>query len=241
MITIEIDKLINEEYKKIEKAESNYQKLNFINNVIIYRTEFGPSTIPELYADVRKYIEYYFDSIYELKGDYYEFQEDKFNSIINLLPLQERLRLFEYANRLTKKGAFDNYNDWINEELNKVKLKNYLENFEFKNIISIVGCLSSYNLLSISLTFVLLFIIVFTIFLPAYSSNFIIFETKHFNYNKDFYLNHFINLATYIFQTDDEFKVIPINFSGIIILVFIKVISIGLLSNYLLKEFSRRI
>ena len=190
-----------------------------------------------IYIDIKKFIKNYFDSVEE-KDHGYDFIDTK--KIINSVEAEyvpsARLELYSFTIRLIKSKNQDELVDEINK-------KRILTKFEFilhkKSIFKYpegVFLISSYNIFTIAISLFLLSLVGVIIVQEAPLKYFELFSFEYENFCKIDPVNQFLNIIAKPLGLADKFKIIPLNVSGVFLLITFKLIYLSIVVNFLYEK-----
>ena len=190
-----------------------------------------------IYLDIKRFIKVYIE-VTEVKDYGYDKLDLKKirEAIGRNSNANERLQLSKYAYRqlfLTGRelelGEFKGFT-------NKCKTEALSKDQSFVGKWNLMAHLLSYNVYSIILMLISLFMVSYVIFLPAASETLEIFRLNYESYAENFYLNHFVNLLSLAFYINDGDLIVPQNWLGVIILAILKSIYVLVILNYLYQK-----
>ncbi|MFC4740100.1 hypothetical protein ACFO3U_08840 [Flavobacterium ponti] len=234
----------NELRNEIEKKEVLFQKL-------FTKYQYNIRKVPnyinfDAFKDLKLIFELY-SEIFHLRGfNYNKLSNIKLEKIINPYSASEKKELISHLVKALVKNGNEEEAKSVMELLNKIEIKYYWENIKLKNnlLINSVKLLLkiiSYNIL-VLLLFLTLYLFISTLFFCESKFECLaILDVKKVNITEINWLNNFGNLLTYIFDLDSKMEVIPLNFYGVLLLVFQKSFLILILGNYIVKEIFNKI
>lgn len=233
--------IIDEEYKKLKEAETYSAKLNLINTVILLKQNLSNSSNCSLYADIRKFLEFNVYAHEESHREYYLIKENRIDEKLALVSDSERDSLLEFFIRELKKSGFEDISQFYYQ---KFKLARIKARFKKKTLINfLIGTLqlSAFNLLAISLSILVLFIILYIVLLPCPNPDFILFRIDFNDLHNNFFINHLLNILVFIFGLNEDVKVTPISSGGVLLGVIGKIVFYVIVINFLITELLKRI
>ncbi len=228
-------------YNKISEIDSNnHLKAGLYFSIIQIKKE-EPSLRDignSIYIDAKKFISIYIRSIEERDLGYDIIDVNKIIKCINIVgDKQEKLLLAQKAYRLLKIGGFDEESKRLRKTVNEKKTSLLRSKpFSLNKCIKLLLHLSTYNIFTIILTSLFLFLISFIILLPAPFSSWEVYDITYHKYSEVFIVNHFINILTNIFSIKNKFNVETNSILGVFLIIVIKLLYIIFIANYLYKK-----
>ena len=232
-----MENLILEIEEKISKINNpTFAKANHIFYLIQIKRNMagnynGSTTI---YIDVKNFIQVYVKSIENRDSGYDLLKLEKIDKAIDCINfIEQRYALYEYAYRVLKINGFENECDSLKLKINRLRTlklkseKRYVKSFIHK---------WSYDLKSILITIIVLFIINGVIFLPAPVGWMQVYNINYNTFSAEFLSNHYLNLLGYVTGIEDTLEVTTSSIRGLLLLIFIKFIYILFIGNFLLEK-----
>jgi hypothetical protein len=228
-------------YDKISHLDGeNHLKAGLYFSIIQIKKDNVPlrNEVNSIYLDAKKFISCYINSIEERDLGYDVIDTKKITKCINVLEnYQEQFQLSQNAYRLLRTKGFEEESNIFKKIMNQkktilIKSKPYYLGKYLKLLLH----LSSYSLLSILLSILTIFLITYTVLLPAPFESWQNFNITYHQYSDSFYLNHFVNILTNLFGISSDFKVETSNLLGIFTIISIKLFYLVFIVNYLYKK-----
>lgn len=237
-------KLLEGEYKKLEKTNSTFTgKSNVLNNIVQIKLNEPEldNYINDISIDIKKYL----ISLIELAElgpiKYDEIRELKIIELLNQLNSKEKLYYLNYLIRQLQKSSFE---DEI-KKFQKLRIKTILLSsinnlFNYKSVLNILIYFPLYNLLTLSITLFIVALISSLILLPAPLEcmsilNYKIVYQEICNNQK---FNHFINVFSSLIGVNEDFKIKPKNEFSMIALMSGKIFLFSYVIVFILNKFS---
>ncbi|WP_286968710.1 hypothetical protein [Flavobacterium sp. UBA4854] len=200
----------------------------------------------DAFKDLKLIFELY-SEIFHLRGyNYSKFTDEKLIKLIKPFSDNEKKELIGHLIKsLVKNGNDDEAKNMI-LLLNKLEIKCYWNSIcKFQNVLSNLLKLTL-KALSFNIWIVLMFIAIYliistTIFCEASFDLMTVLEVKKIKVSDVNWINNLGNLFTYIFELDERMQVTPLNFLGVLVLVFQKSFLLLVIGNYLIKEIFNKI
>jgi hypothetical protein len=233
----ELRSIVEEKEVSLQKHFSLYQKnLRKYPTYIKYDAFKDLKLIFELYSE-----------IFHLRGyNYSKFTDDKLIKIIKPFNDNEKKELIGHLIKSLVKNGNDDEAKHMILLLNKLEIKCYwnsIRNFQsiFSSFFKLILKAISYNIWVVLVFIVIYLIISTTIFCEASFNFMTVLEVKKIKISDINWINNLGNLFTYIFELDDRMEVTPLNFIGVLLLVFQKSFLLLVIGNYLIKEIFNKI
>jgi hypothetical protein len=178
----------------------------------------------DLYTYVKKFILYYLDSVEDRTYGYDTIDKEKIIKCIECLNLDQQVRMLKFLNRnLKKRHIEETWEDFALFEATLIIKTVQINKYWLFNPWYLLKVLYFKALNSIAFLLVLLFTIVFVqvvILLPNPSNLWpSLFVIEYQPICKNFFLNHVGNILLNIVEIDSDFKIKPIGFFGVLLLV----------------------
>lgn len=179
-----------------------------------------------LYVDIKQYIEAYIDGVMDSGTDfgYDAVNTDKIIKAINAINVEkQKIQLWKRA-----EGELLEHNltDECNEIRTYYKKSVIRESFASHTLIGIlkgIGYLSVYNVWSVIITLLLVFIFNYIITLPLSKDENPMFIIEHEVYSDNIYWNHFLNYFANLIELTDKTFCKAGNIIGLIVLLILKI------------------
>lgn len=229
------DKIEVLEKELIQFEEENFKRVNLIYSLIqLKKNSENSEIIKTIYVDVKLFIKTYIKSIENRDCGYDLLQPLKILTAINYVNnLNDRFNLLTYAYRNLKINEFESESDFIKDEINKTKTK--ILNSKRKYFSSLIHqC--SYDLKSIAITVLTLFLFTNLILWPAPYKFMEVYEITYANYSSNFSVNHILNIIAKIGGVNDSFNVEINSIIGLFFLLLIKLLYIIFIVNFLFEK-----
>ncbi|MCT4581759.1 MAG: hypothetical protein N4A35_10105 [Flavobacteriales bacterium] len=237
---IRLWEIINEENENIKNSNSFTSKLNHINTIIELKRKLD-SNSSSLFSDVRRYLIYYIEAHEEKDLNYYKIQSIKVDEKLNLLNKKEQIAILKFFIRKLKNNGFEVEVDVYSNKLKWLNIVSGFSSNKIKGIFKSLLLCTSYNLITIVSSLILILIVYVLLLLPASNEGNVLYEVQYINFSDNFYINHVLNLLEYVFSLNDDIKISPIDWRGVILGIFGRVFLITIVINYLLKEIITKI
>ncbi|SHJ20918.1 hypothetical protein [Flavobacterium terrae] len=232
----------------IRILNSAYQQINTDGNTIDSNVYFTIIQIKKdnpslgnyeqsIYKDIKLFITAYLESTHQEDFGYDFIDLDKLHYAIDAEQTNRaRYQLCYFCARALKSSNHEELAESILKRAKKFQILIEFEKKGFLNYWKALLILSAYNFFTIFLT--IIFLSLFTLILvqdaPIEWFELFSFEYEQFSPNKLF--NAFLNIWAKPFGLAENFKVIPLNVRGIIILILLKILYIVFIVNYLLEK-----
>lgn len=219
---------------KINDSEiGSYEKANYIHSLIQIKNKSDKFKV-EIYNDSKEFIRHYVEGIETRSFGYDTLDIGKIHEIISTnKQIEEKLNLYHYTYRILKRFHFDNESTIIKERINSLKFQ--LLKFK-KSYTRALIHLASFNIIPLLWTTFVLFIFMNLLFWQATSNTFTLFEIQKIDFYDNSFLNHVVNVTTYIADLEDKMQVKPRGIFGVLVLILIKVLVLILLGNFILER-----
>ena len=190
-----------------------------------------------LYLDIKSFIKYYISSIEKKDYGYDKLETRKLKSAIEYLQdFKEKYELCLFSLRLIGlKGHEIELSKFVRYR-NDCKTSYLKSKKTLSAYLKLIQHLTSYDLKSILLSVLLIFILSNIIFLPSRFEVFELFEMSYKDYADNFFINHVLNILSAAFGIEDDKIVKPLNGGGVILLSILKSLYILIFLNYLYQK-----
>lgn len=237
-------KRINELYDELNYCYTNtgcdHEKATAILNSIIERKQFL-KTKHEVssYVDFKRMIRHYVQSMKQKEFDYDEINNEQIEKKIKTFSVDQALHLYEmYKKELLFAGYPEKAND-LKLGIDTIKLKVFAKQ---KGVIPFLKWLSlacSYR--NRYLIYMLIASFVFLCITLIQNPSFAVIRFQRVEVSNNIFLDHLGNVLIYVMGLDENVKVTPITFFGVIMMFIGKSFFILFIVNYLLKKIFNKI
>lgn len=237
-----IETIIEEQYKKLTICKSDYERLNIYSSIIQLRKISKEERIKNrIYSDIKNYLKYSILAVEETAFEYYELNEKQIKQILEPLPLVEQLSLLRYFERDLRYNGYLEKINWLKNITKKKKILYLKENLSVQNFCKLIIELTTYNVYSIIVTIFLFFIFYTILLLPAPIKNMVLFKSVFQAYNTNNFTNHVMNSLVSFSTIESDFKLNPVTIMGVFIEILIKLFLFIVIINYLVEELKSKI
>lgn len=232
---------IKNKYKDEEKLELKLEYLNVIIEVNLYDKHRDNIKNEQLYYYVKAWIELYINiKIKNMKYGYDIINMESIHNQINeFYEAEKKQRLYKYTKSLLV-NHFHNSKD-INECQEKIKeleIEILTDSHNIIDLFKLILLCSSKNFINLFLSIFICVTIISLMLIPDEKTIII----KYVSYCDNTYLNHFINITSYLFNLSNNGFEIYINSIGSLIAVIMaKLIFIVIVFNYIIIELYRKV
>jgi hypothetical protein len=241
-IVNEIDSKIDLELDKINEAQTFLEKFEFQNNLIQLKLSTGQvKHKSDIYLDIKHFIHFYIKSLDERRNNYDELQIKKIYDYLKDLSSEEKIKLISYLIRQLKIHGYDELIERCELDLRKEKFQHYCKKFSVRHLLSIIYLATTYNVLTILISVIGIYIVGVLLLLPAPNWSPELVRIEYHQYTDFFLVNHLLNVGGSILDLSDDFKVVPLNTGGFFLCFLGKLACIILVVNILIKQFEERI
>lgn len=226
----QIKEQLENEYNKLDDSNLNAtSKVNLLNNIIQVKIDnlSYRNVRNDLSIDIKMFLSAIIDLAEYGPHKYDTINDESIMLIFNSLKDdQEKLYYIEYFIRQLQKSSFE-----IEiKKYQKIKIKTIIKIskkkiWHPKSIFDILLYYPAYNILNLCITLFLIAVILSIITLPAPFEimGMLNYKIEYFALSNTFLYNHFLNVISSLIGVNDEFKVVPLDCSSMIILIFGKI------------------
>jgi hypothetical protein len=235
--------IIKEERIKFHENTSHHAKMEILNNIIQIKRRLLIDFNEELdiYLDIKKFIKEYILSIEEGRYGYDIIRVKRILEYIGFVKNEAKVSLFYFTKRLLIHYGFDDEFKVIETSMKKIEIKLLFENFRFSKLFKLFYLISTYNTITILLVIFLIILVGWIIILPAPEWSNVLFKVEIANYTEELWLNYLLNYIGGLLKINNQYKIMPINPIGVIILAFGRIFVVLFLVNVLLRELNNKL
>lgn len=234
-----IEEILIEEYEKITAASSNSEKCNIQYNII--KLKLSNKQVDNIYKDIKQFIDAYIETIKLADYGYDNFNYVKLEQLIELLPSNQQIGLLQYITSVAARELPEHDRTWFVSRIHKAEINQILESRNFllypKTFLLYLGQSISRLLLGLTSLFLLTCIIM----LPAPIESLAVFNITFENYSQNSFLNHLMNVLSLFADLDNNFKIQPLNFLGLTLIILGKLIFVTFIINFIYYKISDKI
>lgn len=242
----ELIEIINQEYDIIESNLNNpnlnhYDIVGRFNTIIQIKTNYNLGQNISIYRDLKLMTKHYLHSLENRDYNYDQINLDFVKKNLIHLKDQQRLHYLEYLLELFNKHDIKKDYNYYEKQLFNVKLKLCFDSFELKKIFTIIHVIINYNVWTLLGVILFLITTLSCLFLPSASWSIQLFHVTTENISNGNFINTISNVVLWLIGFNEDFKVVPVNFFGVLVLLFYKVIFIGLLIDIGFEQIKKKI
>lgn len=190
-----------------------------------------------IYKDVKLFINEYIQSVQLEEHGYDSIDVNKILLAIDAVRgIRAKHQLCNFLLRALRGGNYDDLISIVEKRKRKYYFYLKLRERRVKSFLQAIFTLSSYSLLSIIITIFFLSLITLLLIQDAPIDTFALFSFKYENFCDNHIVNQFLNIWAKPFGLAEEFKIIPLNPFGIILLILLKMLYLIFIVNYLMEK-----
>lgn len=221
-----------------DSVDSNLA-VNILYNIICLNIHAGLTT--ENYKLAKLLMHHYVVVIRSEDYGYDRFNYSKLAKVIESLSYDRQIALLDYSLSLVSKELPEFDNDWFVGkrkicEINKIFGERHYSSYPKAILLSL-----SLDLCRLLLSLFILFFATCFILLPAPFPSWVVFRIDYEPYSVKFALNHFLNTLTIFADIDNDFKIKPIMWYGVLLQVVGKMLYVILIANFAYGKISDKI
>jgi hypothetical protein len=235
----QIEDLITNEENKLKNDLAPNEAINILYNLISLKNRIHKTK--DNYKDIKSFINYYIDVIKFSDYGYDVINYEKIEKLINLLEYKEQISVLQYAISVTKRELPEHNKEWFVEKKHKCEIDHIWSQKTINLFPKAFFLYSGLNISRLLLTLLLFFLLTCLILLPSPKFFFPFFNITYDNYSESFIINHFLNIFSLFADIDNDFKIKPINWFGLISLVLGKISFIILIVNFFYRKITDKI
>lgn len=185
------------------------------------------------YVDAKKFIFHYLQYLIDEKYGYDDFNYLKIEQMLLYLNKAGRVTILEYLYREFKVNSLDIDQKWYEKVKSKYQIKAILESKISIKYLQILPLWLTVKISRLICFIIATFILLLLFLLPAPSPFMELFDITYHSYYDSFFGNHIANVLTLFFDLDNDLKISPLNFYGILLIGLVKTVYTLLFVNYL--------
>lgn len=234
-----IASIISEEEKKLDTNSNPSHRINILFNLVILKNKSGLKQ--DNYKDFKKFIEHYIEVVKLSDYGYDKLNHNKIEKLLSFLNYEEQISALNYAISVSARELPEHDKDWFIQRKHKAEIAHIFKSKNFDQYLR--GCMlyCGTSLNRLLLMVVGFFTLVVITLLPAVNKDYVLFNVSYENYSQSFFLNHLLNILTHLADVDNNFKVDPINWFGVLLLVLGKVLFIFIVVNFVYRKISDKL
>lgn len=238
-------KLLQEEEVRYAEAVNSRQKLNHINNIIQLKMKLPGFDKRLIYADLKHYINHAISCTDTEMYEYDQVNEEALCRLVGHLDLNQQVECYRYLLRRVKLSNMADKEQWALSLFKKSELKFlFFEGWHqysfFYNIYKILVAMICYSILTLCSGFIISYIVVYVLLLPAKFKLAEAFSVKYTKYFDNYYYNHGANVLSLFLNLKSDFEVKPINGLGFGLIAAGKLFVIVIVANFAMKQIEKR-
>ena len=234
-----IKEILIEEYGKLGSAISESEKSNILFNIVKLKTK--SDQVDNLYQDIKKFIDAYIESIKLADYGYDNFNYKKIEQLIECLPFNQQISILQYIISVTSREFPEHDRTWFVTRKHKSEIDQIIENRDYLLYPKTVFLFLGQSITRLIVGLGLLFLLTSVLLLPSPIEGMAIFDVTYENYSQNAFLNHLMNVLTLFADIENNFKIEPINLTGLLLLILGKTVFITFIVNFLYFKISDKI
>jgi len=234
-----IENLISVEENKLNQGLPTNETINILFNLITLKNRNGQKA--DNYKDIKSFVNNYITVIKVADYGYDNFNYDKIETLLKLLTPGEQVTVLQFAISATSRELPEHNRDWFIERKHSAEIKYILTK---KNAISYPKAFFLFTGLNITRLFfalILFFLIINILLLPSASNTYSLFKIEYASYSSNFLINHILNVLSLFADLDNNFKIEPLNWWGLILMIVGKISFVLLMVNFIYRKICDKI
>jgi len=234
-----IDDIIRADEQKLKECSNPNNGLNILYNLIILKNK--DSNKKENYKDFKKFIDFYIEVVKLSDYGYDKLNHNKIEKVLNFLNFEEQISALNYAISVSARELPEHDKNWFIERKNKAEVQNILCKKQFRYYPKALLLVCSYSIFRLFLIVLCFLLLVFVLLLPASDPSYSIFKITYENYSSNFLVNHLLNILSHFSDIDNNFKIEPMNWFALILLILGKLLFILIIVNFIYRKITDKI
>lgn len=234
-----LDEIIKQEEQRLNISQSSKESVDILYNLIFLKNRLGRSN--ENYTDIKQFLNYYVDYIKIANYGYDNFNYNKIETLLNLISPAEQITLLQYSISTIAREFPENDREWFIKRKHQAEIKNIISlglwQYFFKAFFLYVGL----SLKRLFCTLLIFIVLISLMLLPSPKDCFICFSISYEHYSDYFLINHFLNVLSLFVDLENDFKITPLNWWALILLIIGKISFILLFVNFIYIKISDKI
>lgn len=215
-------------YSRAENTTGKLTKASILFTIIQIKCQHKmlSDNHQSLYVDIKQYIEVYIDGVMDSGTDfgYDAVNADKIIKAINAIAVEkQKIQLWKRAESELLEHNLTNECNEIRAYYKKSVIRDFFASHSPIGFLKGIGYISVYNVWSVLITLLLIFIFNYIITLPFSEDENPMFIIEHEAYSENIYWNHLLNYFANLFELTDKTFCKAGNFIGLIVLLVLKV------------------
>ncbi len=237
----ELREIIIGEYLTCENDCSDYEKFSRLNNVLEIKKNAQLPHSNSIYLDLKRMVKYYIASRHSRSYDEYQVDFSFVTDSLEKLSLKEKVSFLKFFFDTLKKEDIDYDDSKLRKELFNTKWKIFCSERSWASFFSACHVTVNFNIWTLLSVILLLIIGQAVMFLPAPSWYVMLFKITNANIVENHFFNHLYNVILWMIGTNGDFKVNPVNFLGFILLLFFKLVFLGIILDVGFEQIKKKI
>ena len=161
--------------------------------------------------------------------------------MLEYLNYEEQISALNYAISVTVRELPEYDKDWFIEKKRDAEVNHIFKNRIYNQYFKGIMFYFAHSLKRLMIVILIFFAMVISILLPATEGSFILFRITYDNYSNNFIVNHLLNVITHFAGIDNEFKVEPVNWLGVLLLVSAKLFFVLIVVNFVYRKITDKL
>ena len=235
--------IINQMYVQLDtQPMGKGARAQLYYNIISVKQTEG---ITDIYLDIKHFIRNYVYALDEQNYNYDRIDSLKIMAVVNALVIEQKIAILDFLRKIFIRHQCEDNWDLFASDYYQTKLLIIKVDWYWLNPVSLLKLLHykmSYSRLGL---FMVLGIFVLLDLVLLYPNPWGIwmdmFKVDYRHLSDSFLLNHVMNVLLGLFEFDIDFKVLPLNFLAMLLLIFAKSFKILLVIGYIVDKIIKRI
>ena len=226
-----IDEIIKSEELKLNQSISAKESSDILYNLIFIKKKTNPYN--NKYKDIKKFFNLYIKSKNDENFGYENLNYKKIDKLINLLKPAEKPVIIDYFISILIREFPEANREWFIAKKHDCEISLIINEKKYMQYPKLLFLFFGKNIIRLIIALFSLFLLTSLFLLPALNDFFIIFNIQYENYSDLFYFNHVLNTLSLFSGLSNNLKITPINWFGLLVLIFGKILFIILIVNFI--------
>lgn len=234
-----IKELISREEKRLLDTRTPNELANILYNLIHLQNKVNNAR--ENYKNTKLFIDYYLEYIKSADFGYDSFNYVKINNLLKFMKPEEQIAILQYSVSVVCRELPEHDREWFIIRKHKAEIEEIVKKRKFLLFPKAFLLYCGQSTKRLVITLILFIFFVNVLLLPTPYASLALFAIKYESYSTNFIFNHFLNVISLFSDLENNFKISPLNWFSLLLIIAGKIMFVILLVNFIYIKLSDKI
>lgn len=232
-----LESLLESDISKLKESSdiSSNTMVDLLNSIVYLKVLLDRP----IYLDLKRLIEKYVVNLHDRSSGYDQLDSGWIDRYTSSLTCEEQLYILRFFSQVLRREGYEDDSDLL-DKIESAELKFKLKYFRVSYLPRIIHLLLTHNSLTLIGSTVLILIIPFVVFYPVKDLENPFFVVDFISISDNVFWNNFFNALIGYYGIDDRIDIYPVNLSGVVGMILLKVFHIFILLNYFINSLNKK-